>query len=212
MQNYPTIRRPSFFERLTDPTASPTIVGRADLLSKLVELEATDLIAYSVTDNRVRVRNSKGEVEFRQAAGPGGAISYHVISGADPLGWEGKVPAEAVNGKALSPDQWLAATMNTDFPDLPVQVLAYFRSKYAGDIAVFAAPGWDFFNTHHAGHGGVRGDDMFVPLLLAGPGVPVGRIEAARTVDLAPTLLHLLGESVPGDLDGRVLPPVAETR
>jgi arylsulfatase A-like enzyme len=47
---------------------------------------------------------------------------------------------------------------------------------------------------------------MFVPMILAGPGVPVGRVEEARTVDLMPTLLHLLGRQEPPGLDGRVLP------
>jgi predicted AlkP superfamily phosphohydrolase/phosphomutase len=42
--------------------------------------------------------------------------------------------------------------------------------------------------------------------LLAGAGVRRGaRLAGARIVDVAPTLLCLLGEPVPGDLDGRVL-------
>jgi arylsulfatase A-like enzyme len=47
---------------------------------------------------------------------------------------------------------------------------------------------------------------MHVPLILAGPGVPSGkRIGAARTVDLVPTVLTLLGRPVPEGLDGRPL-------
>jgi hypothetical protein len=30
-------------------------------------------------------------------------------------------------------------------------------------------------------------------------------VQGARIIDLAPTLLHLLGVAVPGDMDGRVL-------
>ena len=185
--------------------------SRKDLLSILTKLPAVDALAYAPAPDRVRVRTKAGEVEFRQDAGAGGAISYHVISGDDSLGWGDKVPKEALDGKAMDPREWLAATLDTDFPDLPAQILAHFRSRYSADIAVFAAPAWDFFNTHRAGHGGLRPNDMFVPLLLAGPGVPVARVEVARTVDLAPTLLHLLGKDIPQGLDGEVLPLLRES-
>ncbi len=42
-----------------------------------------------------------------------------------------------------------------------------------------------------------------VPLVLAGPGVAPGvRRQAVSTVDVAPTILRLLGRSVPGDMKG----------
>ena len=76
------------------------------------------------------------------------------------------------------------------------------------DIALFAAPGWDFGKVNHSGHGGLRPSDMLVPMLLAGPGVPQKRIDVAQIVDLVPTLLYLLGRLVPHDLDGVVLEEV----
>ncbi len=43
-------------------------------------------------------------------------------------------------------------------------------------------------------------------LLAAGPHIRAGQaVESARIVDLAPTILHLLGLPVPDDMDGRVL-------
>jgi predicted AlkP superfamily phosphohydrolase/phosphomutase len=42
--------------------------------------------------------------------------------------------------------------------------------------------------------------------LLKGPGVRAGlRLDGARIIDLAPTLLHLMGQPVPTDMDGAVL-------
>jgi|CXWL01.1.fsa_nt_gi arylsulfatase A-like enzyme/Tfp pilus assembly protein PilF len=51
-----------------------------------------------------------------------------------------------------------------------------------------------------------------VPLLLAGPGVPAGRVgrSLTRTVDVMPTLLSLAGQSLPSGLDGVALLPAAQ--
>jgi choline-sulfatase len=48
-----------------------------------------------------------------------------------------------------------------------------------------------------------------VPWMLAGPGVPAGRVSdcLARTADVAPTLLALAGAAVPPGLDGESLLP-----
>ncbi len=51
---------------------------------------------------------------------------------------------------------------------------------------------------------------MRVPLILAGPGLPTGRVlgnGVARTIDIAPTVLDLLGRSVPETMQGRSLAP-----
>mgnify|MGYP006302405643 CR=1 FL=1 len=122
------------------------------------------------------------------------------------LGWASAVGADVLAGRrALSPAAWLAATADTQYPDLPPQIVAYFRAARAGDLAVFAAPHWDFRTVNQAGHGGLRPGDLHVPLLIAGPNVPHGTLDHARTVDVLPTLLTLLGEPVPPGLDGRVL-------
>ena len=193
-----------------DLSAYPTRLGVANLLDMLTQLEAVDAVAYAVGPNRVRVRRADGEVQFTQDDGPGGAITYRLIRGQDPLGWRGAVPAEMLAGAPRSPIAWLAATAGTSYPDLPAQIVAYFRAARAGDLAVFAAAGWDFGTVNRAGHGGLRPGDMCVPLLLAGPGVPHERRRAARTVDLMPTLLALLGRPIPRGLDGRCLVALPE--
>jgi arylsulfatase A-like enzyme len=164
-----------------------------------------DAVAWSVAPGRVRVARKTGTVEFRQPAGRGGPIAYHLVDGNDPFGWRGSVPPAALEGEPMAPRAWLDATAGTDFPDLPAQIVAYFRAPRAGDLAVFAAPGWDFGTKNRAGHGGLRPGDLCVPLLIAGPGVRGGRIPVARTADVMPTLLGLLGRAVPDGLDGRDL-------
>jgi hypothetical protein len=179
--------------------------AQRDLPALLVQQEAVDAVAYAAGADRVRIRRRSGEVEFHQPGGRGGPIIYHVIAGGDPLGWSAHVPGELLGGKAATPRQWLRATCTTNYPDLPAQILAYFRARRGGDIAVFAACGWDFLNKNRAGHGGLHGEDLLVPLAVAGPGVPRGTIDAARTADLMPTILQLLGRPLPPNLDGESL-------
>ncbi|MBN2561079.1 MAG: alkaline phosphatase family protein [Phycisphaerae bacterium] len=183
----------------------PSGTGTVDLPSRLAAQEAVDAVAYSVGPNAVRVARKTGQVEFRQDSGQGGPVRYEVVSGTDPLGWTSKVPPNMLDGSPHPVRAWLDATIDTDFPGLPAQIVAYFRARRAGDLAVFAAPGWDFYVRNRAGHGGLRPEDMCVPMLLAGPGVPHTRIRAAQTVDLVPTLLQLLNRPIPPDLDGKPL-------
>jgi len=164
--------------------------------------------AYAAGSNRVRlIRKGGAVVEFSQERGAGGAITYRTVQGNDPLDWDGSVPGEVLAGQSASPDEWLRWTRDTEYPDLPAQLLAYFRARRAGDLVLFAAKGYDLHNKHNGGHGGLSPADMHVPIVLAGPGVPRGRVEAARAVDVVPTLLTLLGREVPPGLDGRSLVP-----
>lgn len=48
--------------------------------------------------------------------------------------------------------------------------------------------------------------------LMYGPPVQPGNVEGSRLMDIAPTLLHLLGVSVPDDMDGRVLTDAFQPR
>ena len=132
--------------------------------------------------------------------------TYRVIQGEDPLGYADTLPPNMLLGQGHDAGAWLTATIDTACPDLVPQLAAYFDAPRSGDLAVFAAPGWDFGEVHKAGHGGLRPGEMLTPLLLAGPGVPHGRRdEPVRAVDIMPTLLDLLGRPVPEDIDGRSL-------
>lgn len=45
-------------------------------------------------------------------------------------------------------------------------------------------------------------------IIMKGPGVRTGQLEHASLLDVAPTILHLLGQPVPAEMDGRVLTAV----
>lgn len=202
--------RPDAADLAKYPIAEGTTLDLPALLAARPEVDA---LAYAAGPNRCRVRNAHGEVEFHQPGGRRTPIFYRIVRGEDPLGWSQAVPAEYVGrvdgdtGEGADEMQWLEWTAMTQYPDLPAQILAYFRAPRAGDIAVFAAEGYDFNDVHQAGHGGLKPGDMHVPLLLAGPGITPQQRSTARTIDLTPTLLHLLGQTVPEGMDGRSLLP-----
>jgi len=194
--------RPSMEDLKDYPARGRTI----DLPSLLVSHDAVDAVCFSAGPDRARVQTKAGEVEFDQHGGAGMPIRYRLIRGTDPLGWRDQVSDDVLGGKALGPREWLSVTSATEYPDLPAQIVAYFRADRAADLAIFAAVGWDFGTRHRSGHGGVRAVDLRVPFILAGPGVPHEQRDTdVRTVDLMPTLLMLLGRPVPPGLDGKSL-------
>jgi Sulfatase len=59
------------------------------------------------------------------------------------------------------------------------------------------------------GHADLYGETIRVPLVMAGPGVPVHRVtELVSSMDIAPTLLELAGARFAGETDGRSLVPL----
>ncbi|MCK5272069.1 MAG: hypothetical protein KAJ52_05810, partial [Sedimentisphaerales bacterium] len=98
----------------------------------------------------------------------------------------------------------------TAYPDLPVQIVELFDSRRAGDLFIFAADNWDFDPGIIGGHGSVRQVDMRIPMIFAGPKIrPGGRLETARAVDVAPTLIDMIAPErlKLHNFDGRSLLP-----
>jgi len=165
----------------------------------LAQQQSVCLSAYRIDDNQVMLQNRLGRALLQRQNPLDNTIldlkqySYRVIDGTDPLGYTSSSCASALaDGEFHTGKAWLEATANMEYPDLPVQLIEMFDSRRAGDIAVFAASGWDFARENVAGHGSVLAEDMAVPLLVAGPGIPNGTIDTARTVDLAPTIVDML--------------------
>ena len=130
---------------------------------------------------------------------------YRVLEGDDPLGYAHSAAARLV-GSAHDPDEWLEATAETEFPDLVVQLPEFFDSPRSPDVFISPQDGYGFTRGYVAGHGSLSRSESVVPLLFAGPGVTPGVLHAARTVDLAPTLLSYLRVAYdPDEMDGEDL-------
>jgi arylsulfatase A-like enzyme len=112
---------------------------------------------------------------------------------------------------------WLRLTLATPYPDSVVAMtrhllwderLAAREARFAPDLVVCAAPGWQFntFNEPGTAHGHPYHATMRSTLFVSGPNVRPGAVlsQPARAVDLTPTLLAMAGvEFDPRQFDGQ---------
>jgi len=166
------------------------------LLDALVARPEIGLVATRRADGTVVIRSRAGMAFLRRTAD--GRLDYRA-EGGDPLGYDG------LDG-VWHPDDVLAATWRTRYPDGPVQLMQVFDSSRSGDIVVSAEPGYDLRDTHErpehrSGHGALHEEHLRVPWLSTAPlpDVPL------RTVDAFPFVLRWVGKPIPSEIDGRDL-------
>jgi arylsulfatase A-like enzyme len=195
--------RPALAQILAFPDVAEDVGAEppARLPRLLLEQAAVDLVAVRAEDGaRVFGRRGSAAIERTQLD----TYRYRVLTGGDPLGYDAdERTAELLDGEPRTSREWLAATAQHAHPDAVPQLAAAFECARAGDVLVFAAPGWDFSPEYAGGHGGLLAEEMLVPLFLTGPRIPRGaELPFARLVDVVPTLLELRGADVPPELDG----------
>jgi len=188
---------------------APPVPPRSDFAAALADLPEIRLVLTRGPEaGWVDVYGPKGRAEtHREEREDGESVyTYRLLEGEDPLAFP-----SSLLGRPLSAAEWLAATAATEYPDLPVQAVEFFDSPRAPDVLVSPIDGVGFRAGRLGGHGALSRVEAVVPLVFAGPGVRAGRLFAARTLDLAPTLLSYLG--VPYDasaMDGRSLEILTE--
>ncbi len=184
----------------------------ATLPQVLARHEGVEIVTVRLGPDSVKVLGKGGAGVIDRIVRDGRKLyRYRVTVGADPLGYASVSAAAALmDGGYHDADAWLSATLKTSKPDVAVQLVELNDSPRAGDLVLYAADGWDFFTPgQRGGHGGLLRHEIVVPWIWAGPGLPAGAsLEGgARTVDLMPTIMHLIGRSavLPAGLDGRSL-------
>ncbi|MGQ9650150.1 MAG: alkaline phosphatase family protein [Phycisphaerae bacterium] len=165
---------------------------------RLYELPAIQMVLLRDGPNRIRALSKKGTLTVeRQLAGDDKLYRLSEYQG-DPLDYLGEADlADFVRAGWHSSRDWLAATAMSRFPDFIPQAVEMFDSPRTGDIVIMAADDWLLYRRGEvAGHGSCLARDMRIPLFFAGRDLPQGgRIDYARLVDIAPTILGLLGEA-----------------
>lgn len=191
-------RRPGIDEILAfgvgDPAARQP--GDAPFPERLVRHEGVAFAAVRASDEEARLWGKRGAAVIeRRRLEDGVAYRYRVAYGADPLGYSSEPRAAALcDGAYHRSREWLEATATLPHPDIVPLLGEAFESPRAGDVMLFAAPGWSFSTDSLGGHGGLERDEMSIPLFFAGPGLPPGgSVPVGRLADIVPTVLDLMG-------------------
>lgn len=224
--NYVYLRHPGFsgeeaWRTRPEPDTAfhlPQHSGRApvDVVEVLRRAEGVELV--------VMRADAAGQVRLFSRAGAGRitpsaeGLAY-ACEGEDPLGYAQSEASRALcDGRPRGDREWLRATHALGFPDAVVRLHRLMTAPGVGDLVVTAAPGYDLaadyelvVGNYRGGHGGLRADQLRVPYVLAGPGVPAGlRLATARAEDIGVTMLRLAGCPPPTPRAGEeLLPAVA---
>ena len=166
------------------------------VLRPLLEIEGLAFVAGQSEEGAVIVQNRSG---VGKIACENETFSYQ-FQGADPLGY-------GTPYQNLSARDALIQTYDSEHPDGLVQLWQIFQGDRTGDLVLSADPGYDLraryeYPEHHATHGALNAEQMFVPLAI---NLPI-ETEFIRTVDLFPTVLSQYERMVePSQIDGQVL-------
>ena len=146
----------------------------------------------SASEGVYEARSHEGAVRFRR--GPGGEIDVVAVSGRDPL-------ADQATDRFVPLADELACPHpdrgDNAYPHAFDQVVQLFDHPAAPDLCVIhsAAHNWEDQGGHRGEHGSLGIVQARAPFILAGKGVRQDGIvdRSARLVDVAPTILELLG-------------------
>jgi arylsulfatase A-like enzyme len=182
----------------------PVLLLQSPAIGFVVVRDGVDAVQVYEREGVARIERSRSGLEP--------SYRYSLVSGRDPLFHDDSSPPPLADGAFHGSRKWLDATAALAHPDAVPQLGDLFDSPRLGDVALFAAPCWDFSKKYVGGHGGLERAEMQIPLYFVGPGIEPGRrIFAARQVDLVPTILDLMG--LPGRtsaacrMDGKSLLP-----
>ncbi|MBI1977929.1 MAG: alkaline phosphatase family protein [Candidatus Omnitrophica bacterium] len=154
-----------------------------------------------------------------------GKIEYKEAFSQDPLGYlksakfhpEGFDTAEAFLKEEHSPNIWLKASYETDFPDAVTAIakflnwspkLSYLAKARDPDMIVSSAEGWNFRiePIKGADHGSLARDSMRATFMISGPNIRKGVVEEPhRIIELAPTVLHMIGYAKKTDFEANAI-------
>jgi len=127
---------------------------------------------------------------------------------ADPPPWlAGHAPLTAAEQNAMTASFRLRVEADLSVDDMIGELEAELRAR--GLARVFSSDNGYHMGeyTLYSGKQTAFDTDIHVPLIVAGPGVPAGRVASQLTsnIDLAPTFETLAGLPVPADVDGHSL-------
>ena len=167
------------------------------IIERLIERPEIDIVAGIDEVGRVRITGKRGG-EATAWIDQDNYINYKTFKG-DPFGYRGL-------SEKMSMVEALDFTYDTNYPDGILQIIQLLESPRSGDLIVSANPGFDLRAKHEkpehcSSHGGLFKEHILVPVAI---NTKINKCYA-RTVDLYPTILNVMGYSLPTGIDGVTL-------
>jgi hypothetical protein len=177
------------------------------LLSHALE-PIVDLVAWSPAHDVYDVASAHGHLRFKRTnsgQGGGGRWSYHyertTLSGEDPVALQDPSHCASLREEIVAPHP---DRRSNSYPHAFDHLAQLFDHSSAPDLVVLhsAAHYWGDQGGHLGEHGSLGVVQARAPFIAAGAGVEsLGMVEAScRLVDVAPTILELLGCPAPAGL------------
>ncbi|HNT35033.1 MAG TPA: alkaline phosphatase family protein, partial [bacterium] len=139
-------QRPSLNELHSYPTKGKTV----DLVHALLDRESVGLVVVREETQAVRVFGKSGSCRIRWILDEHiptmtrASFAVEIVEGEDPLDFARWQETAALMDGAFHPaSDWFSATVRTEMPDAPVQLVQAMLSERAPDIMVLAAPKWE---------------------------------------------------------------------
>ncbi len=165
--------------------------GRVNIIELMSNLLPAQHVYVSENDTTCHAYSRDGHGAIRKKGA--NEYSYDVIEGKDPLGYSSLVEqGKIAYGEWLDDREWLVATCESEFPDVPVQISQIFESERSGDLIINSRMGWDLMPEmppHVGTHGGLHAGEMKVPLLVANSRYELEPDQPLRTTDVFDILL-----------------------
>jgi len=183
-----------------DPETVQSILETPPEGQRIWDLPGIDLVACAVSEREVVLRSPRGSARVAEREGESGLEYRYVPVPDDVLGYLADPELAAFVASGFHGSRaWLHATADQTYPDVVPHLVPLARCPRVGEVMLFAARGYSF-GYEKSGHGGIHRQEVCIPMMFAGPGIePGGTIEAARAVDVVPTLMTLLGCDLPED-------------
>lgn len=168
--------------------------------ARIWNIPGVALAAYLASDDEAVLRDPTGMSRVLARQGVDGPEYAYAPEPDDVLRYTDDPDLAAfVSAGFHRPADWLQATVDQETPDLVPHIIALLHMRTAGQLIVFAEPGYSF-KDERGGHGGIHRTEMLMTFMIAGPGIMPGTtIDLARAEDILPTLLELLGREPVGD-------------
>lgn len=135
-------------------------------------------------------------------------VAYEVLSGNDPFEYQNYPQVdELIDGNFHPLEEWQPRLAETNYPVMLDQIPSIFDCTNTGNIIAMSKEGCSFtLKSKKGAHDNGIYICTRVPLIIAGPTIKHITIPYARTIDIVPTLLHLLEIRADSQqFDGRVL-------